>query len=65
MNDKLNKIQQEKRTAQIMVAICAAGLIVSLILTRDTLPSPSFFTDWFSSFTCLFSVSSPNDIKRL
>ena len=33
MNDKLNKIQQEKRTAQIMVAICAAGLIVSLILT--------------------------------
>ena len=33
MNDKLNKIQQEKRTAQIMVAICTAGLIVSLILT--------------------------------
>ena len=50
MNDKLNKIQQEKRTAQIMVAICAAGLIVSLILTLRHSP---------------LSVSSPNDIKRL
>ena len=44
MNDKLNKIQQEKRTAQIMVAICAAGLIVSLILTLRHSPL-SFLLD--------------------
>lgn len=38
MNEKLNKIRQEKRTAQIMVAVCAAGLAVSLILTLRRSP---------------------------
>lgn len=43
MNEKLNQIRQEKKKAQILVLICAAGLIVSLILTLRRSPAAIVF----------------------
>ena len=60
MNEKLNKIRQEKRTAQIMVAVCAAGLAVSLILTLRRSP----FAFVFYGLILLFYEISQNVISR-
>ena len=64
MNEKLNKIRQKKRTAQIMVAVCAAGLAVSLILTLRRSPFAFVFYGLILLFIFLFFEISQNVISR-